>query len=77
MGETDRFGGPASWDAECDRRDAAYAALAGEATCLDCGQCVECDIPGHGGVGWCEGIDGFVTGDETVARLGLECFVGA
>lgn len=77
MAALDRFGGPEAWDLYCDRQEREYKALIAGKTCLDCGECVKCEIEGHENIGYCREDGEFVTDDETIEEMGIECFRAA
>ena len=60
------------WDRYTEREEERYAALSDGKTCLDCGNCVKSEK--HPDEGFCTDCMEFVSGDETVAEMGLECF---
>lgn len=62
------------WDIYCENREAEYQRAIRGMTCLECARSKVCEVEGHEGVGWCPEIEDFVTGNELVSDLGLECF---
>ena len=72
MAATDRFGGAAAWDVYCAQKEAEYEAMIDNATCLGCACCVECDVAGHEGLGYCVEEAIWVTADDTPRSVGCE-----